>query len=444
MTPLPQLSRIDRSSGCELSLLRAIPFAIGRDTTYLSIRYHPNTIDGIRMAKKSRRTKQSRSDQVTEDRNSVNGFDYGCLPRVMTVSALEFPGQLSSASVVGVAYGSTWSETLAGIVPTLSLIAENEAPLVTAFRTFNAWSQATDPDSLELTIVFRETGGYLLAIGPEQLRLRTRCLGYDRSHEAKTSMSCLWVKPIDTVHPLLRDFQVYCRSPIAPFIFSADLSHGRLGPIDATGTVPPFSRIEEVEPLIKFEITIVDEQNVKPETSAWVALQLHDLEDIMKEKSHSELEYDPKEIAQNRTNALRCHFGVTLERIRRDSTISTVMRSLKSDTIRCWQVEQALCNLILSADLTGRPHFPGNTSEEVETKVVQALTDRYELADNSHFSPTLSPDIVETQILADSRILLSKLNHSIPERVSAVWSALEDAGVADAKCSIDHGRDIVS
>ena len=168
------------------------------------------------MAKKSKHMKHSKSVQVTAARNPVNGFDYGCLPKVMTVSDLDFPAQLSSASVVGATYGRVRSDALGRVIPTLSLIAENRTPIVNAFQAFNRWADATDPDSLELTIVFLNTEGYLLAIGPEPSRLKARCLRYDRSHQVTEMMSALWIKPIDSVHRLLREFQAYCRSPIAP------------------------------------------------------------------------------------------------------------------------------------------------------------------------------------------------------------------------------------
>jgi hypothetical protein len=86
----------------------------------------------------------------------------------------------------------------------------------------------TDPDSVEITFVFRNCGGYVLAISQEYSRLQRRCLGFDRTHQA-VAFAPTWFKPIDTVNPLLRQFRRYCSSPIAPFLFTG--STERLPPL---------------------------------------------------------------------------------------------------------------------------------------------------------------------------------------------------------------------
>ena len=68
--------------------------------------------------------------------------------------------------------------------PDISLVAQNGDELAKAFEAFNAWSRMTDPDSVEITFVFRNSGGYVLAISPEYSRLVRRCLGFDRTHQA--------------------------------------------------------------------------------------------------------------------------------------------------------------------------------------------------------------------------------------------------------------------
>lgn len=74
---------------------------------------------------------------------------------------------LSDASIIGVAYGEAWAEEIERRVPMVTLIAQHADPLKEAFETFHAWAESTDADALELTFVFRTSGGYVLALSPE-------------------------------------------------------------------------------------------------------------------------------------------------------------------------------------------------------------------------------------------------------------------------------------
>ena len=181
------------------------------------------------MARPKKRKK--RTKPTTSHTTPRRGFDFGCLRYAMALATLEFPGHLSAASVDGVAYGSVWSEPLKQTIPTISLVAQNGSELTKAFQAFNAWSQMTDPDSVEITFVFRNSGGYVLAISPVYSRLQRRCLGFDRTHQA-VAFAPTWFKPIDTVNPVLRQFRRSCSSPIAPFLFTGSTYIGPRGVFD--------------------------------------------------------------------------------------------------------------------------------------------------------------------------------------------------------------------
>jgi hypothetical protein len=120
--------------------------------------------------KKGRKTPKRSSTHALLPR----GLDFACLPHAMAIANLEFPGHLRGASVDGVAYGGVWSEAVKQTIPTISLVAQNGTELAKAFEAFNAWSEMTDPDAVELTFVFRNSGGYVLAISPEYSRLGRR------------------------------------------------------------------------------------------------------------------------------------------------------------------------------------------------------------------------------------------------------------------------------
>jgi hypothetical protein len=61
--------------------------------------------------------------------------------------------------VDAVAYGGAWSDAVNQFVPTISLVGQHAEGLAKAFEDFNAWSNMTDPDSVEVTFAFRKSGG---------------------------------------------------------------------------------------------------------------------------------------------------------------------------------------------------------------------------------------------------------------------------------------------
>ena len=146
------------------------------------------------MAKRKKRKQKTK--RTSSYATQARGFDFGCLPYAMAIATFEFPGYLSAASVDGVASGGVWSEAVKQNIPTISLVAQNGDELAKAFGAFNAWSRMTDADSVEITFVFRNSGGYVLAISPEYSRLVRRCLGFDRTHQALLTEPT-WFKPID-------------------------------------------------------------------------------------------------------------------------------------------------------------------------------------------------------------------------------------------------------
>ena len=322
----------------------------------------------------------------------------------MALASLEFPRHLSAAAVDGVAYSSVWSEALNRTVPTISLIAKHEDELVKAFKEFNAWSQMTDPDSVEVTFVFRKSGGYVLAISPENSRLKRRCLGFDRTSRVMTG-AATWFKPIDSVHLLLRRFRSDCSTPIAPFVFDGVTY---VGPQDVlTAASPPDVRtIRSLQPLLKFEVTFIDEDDVTPNSMGWHALKVGSRQESQSPTGPPKP--DPGEVAKQRVKTLAHHFPVTLERIRRGLSVPRLMLRLAENGVRPWQIEQAFCNLVLSAEMGRGAHYIGLSARKAERGILQAIRSRHELADGSAI-PTFAVEDVGTQVVADGNCLLRYL-----------------------------------
>jgi hypothetical protein len=385
------------------------------------------------MGKHSKRKKHTRRGSAGTAQ--PRGFDYGCLALAAAVATFEFPGHLSAASVNGVAYGGAWSEAVNQTVPTISLVAQNGSELLKAFEAFNAWSGMTDPDSVELTFVFRNTGGYVLAISPEYSRLERRCLGFDRTHRAM-AFAPTWFKPIDSVHPLLRRFRQHCTAPIAPFLFDG-VTHAGSRDLLTTSPTPPVLPIPGVKPLLKFEVTFIDEADVTPNSIGWLALRVgSEPRTNLPKSTEGPPKPDPADLAKQRVKTLAHHFPVTLERVRRHPSVPLLFRELTQIGVKSWQLEQALCNLVLSAEIGRGPHYSGLSTRKFESGIIKALRSRYELADGGS-TPTFTAEEVRTQILADANALLRFLGHETSPDLTGVQAALRSASALDATGAID-------
>lgn len=382
------------------------------------------------MARRVKRRKRTSRDSA--QKKKARGFDYGCLPLVMAVGSLKFPDHLRAASIDAVAYGEVWSEAVNKTVPTIALVAQRGDELGKAFEEFNAWSRMTDPDSVELTFVFRNAGGYVLGISPEYSRLVRRCLGFDRAHRPMV-FAPYFFKPINTVHPLLQRLRECCTQPIAPFVFDGSTYVGPRGAL-MPSSPPDLLPIPGLQALLKFEVTFVEEDDVTPNSIGWCALQAGSQQTPQKQSKRPKPE--PGAIAEQRVKTLTHHFPVTLERIRRSLYISPMARRLTGTGVRPWQIEQALCNLILSTEMTQSVHFRGLSARKVETNIIQAISSRYELADGGDI-PKFAFEEVGTQIVADGNSLLQYLDKKKSVDLSGLQSTLQAESVLDAPTAIN-------
>ena len=381
--------------------------------------------------------RRKRTSRASAQKTQPRGFDYGCLPYAMALASFEFPGHLRAASVDAVAYGSVWSEAVNQTVPIISLVAQRGDELTKAFEEFNVWSKITDPDSVEITFVFRKSGGYVLAISPEYSRLERRCLGFDRTHRAM-AVTANWFKPIDSIHSLLRSFREHCSAPIAPFLFGGATY---VGPRSVLSSSPPpdVSPIRGLQPLLKFEVTFIDEDDVTPSSMGWLALK------VLKAGSQQvpgsptrPPKPEPDDVAKQRVKTLAHHFPVTLERIRRSSSVPPLMLRLAASGVRPWQIEQALCNLVLSAEMGQGAHFIGLSARKAKSGIVQAIMSRYELANGSDI-PTFSIEEVSIQVVADGNALLQYLKKKRRrcKDLAEIQAALQSVTALEAVTAID-------
>ena len=375
--------------------------------------------------------KPSRTDSLIRRR----GYDYALLPSAMAISAVEFADDLHNADVFAVAYGLHYWDQLHRTIPTITLLARSSEHLGKAFQQFEAWTSLSDGDAVELNFVFLSSGGYLLSLGPEPRRLEQRCLGFDRTSRALIA-SVTWIKEMTTVHASLLQFRKYCQQLISPFFLDGACYMGL-----TMGAVPDPIFIQEVPTLrkiLKFSVEHVDEADIKEHTQAWVALNMHKhrakMTKIGKMSRNKSKQFLLNTAHDARSEILSRHFPVTLERLRTNKDLQSMCTRLIATGLRAWQFEQAVCNLLLSADLTkGKPHFDGIPKNQIDNEIVIALQNRFEVANgDSKEILNLKEAQIVTQAIEDAKTLLAEAG-TLPKKqdLSSVLEALKRRGLLD-------------
>ena len=311
-------------------------------------------------------------------------------------------------------------------LPTISLVAQSGDALAKAFSIFHDWSTATDSDAVELTFVIRDAGGYLLVISPEPSRLEQRILGYDRTHRV-ISASHLWSKPIDSLNPRLLAFRDrYASARIAPYFLDGATYTGPQTAFRMV-TPPDLHEVSGLEPLLKFEVTFVDESEADPGTIGRIVSNIESSPNRQSPvRPHKP---SPSEIASLRVRALSCHFPVTLERMRTTRDIRDLVRDLQQEGINPWQVEQALCNLVLASDLNKKGV---TTRRQMHERTTSALDTRYELADGSAL-PLFGIERVRSQVLADGNELLAHMKAERANDLSSLQARLRSLCLVESQ-----------
>jgi len=356
----------------------------------------------------------------------------------MLLGSMGFAQCLGEANVVGIAYGPAATDAFGTTVPQLTLVAREGEHLALAFEEFNTWVRQTDGDAIEITIVFRNAGGYVLALSQNLDRLRRRMLNGDTVYDA-VFMSTTWFKSMDTVHPMLLKLREYCRHFPAPIVLGgAEYSPLRDGPLTKQMSV---REVPAIVPVLKFELTFVDENDVAPGSIASAAIRTagkgapHESAEpthpVKREKSAAA-------ISATRVATIGRYFPVTIERLRRDPRFEALCGQLLVSGYARWQVEQAVCNFILASgvDLATRVSSRSDrelaNDDDLSSMICDAVRNRYEMADGKEL-PVLPITVIAAHALADGVALLRATGNETPiASATELRAALESAGYADA------------
>lgn len=332
------------------------------------------------------------------------GFDYGIGITVGAVGSMEFKNNLRAAEILAVGYGFDHSKELGVQVPAITLIGKNIEPLRAAFDEFWTWTEEIDADAIDLTIALRNDGGYNLCIGPEVRALFKRTFRFDAVANP-LAFQLLWIKPIETTSQPLRDFCDHvCAGFVRPFLLRA--AH-YVGPLPVSGPQRPnyIRPILDQQDLLKFEIRFVDEGS--REDVQWQKTALGK----GKEPSSAveERKSIPKSVVRSRRReSLKSLYPVTLWRSKSCERLSDVRTQAQKLGLHEWQIDQAICNLVLSREVCGgRLHFCEFSEDNWLDNVWEALRNRFEVSsvDHNRFAWLTTDDIV-TQAMLDAKALL--------------------------------------
>jgi len=353
-----------------------------------------------------------RKERTARKNSEPKGYDHGIKATAFSVGPLDLVNSLPRAEVDGIVYGKAYEPSLGTTVPLISLAGRNAALLRAAFHEFAQWSALSDGDAVELTFVFLKSGGYLVGASPEPTRLQQRMMGFDTTYH-QISILPSWIKHIETVGPHTLEFRDYKEKLVSPFLLTAVTYDGPLEP----GRVPS---VRQVAPeLLKFEATILDEDDVEQGSQADMILH------VGMERSLSSFKPghkptarrlpSPVEVRRARPLALRRSFPVTLARIAR----SDVMQALKAEVVangaEAWQFDQAICNMVLSSDITGgHLHYETLASGNLLQEIAKAVATRYELADGKDGLPASTIEQIMRQISLDALFLLRMFGDHAP------------------------------
>lgn len=340
---------------------------------------------------------------------------------VLMVGSPDFMSALSGAGIFGCSYGEVYSEALHTTVPSVGLVGSNEERLTEAFREFQRWTAESQTEAVDLSFVFLNAGGYLMGISPRQEALR-RALGSADPVRDAIFVSGTWIKKFDTAISG-EGFRKYHEGRlIAPFTLSAASHPPSMSALNADiNLVKP---VPEAPDILKFRATFATETNAEEHTQAGMILRVHRANQQNTDGSRAKIDRNapsrsnaPADYFRRRALSLRRHFPVTIERIRKLQAHREVILALEVVGIRTWQCEQAICNLLLSASMcNGVFHYSPIRQGHLGNRISEALLNRFEEANGTVTFESITPAIVQAQVVLDASSLLAE-NGATPKNL---------------------------
>lgn len=367
----------------------------------------------------------AKSSNFTASDIRKHGWDFGLGIHTILVSAPDFIEHLKSADIVACMYGLDYSKLLHSTLPFIALVGKNRTAAREAFKELHRWCEVSDGDAIHLSIVINKKVGYRVGIWPDAYKLIHRLSGFDRVTKPILTLPA-WAKPFDTKNPWLEKLLQYSRQPLSPFLltvmsYSRDVaSLTQITPPDSPtpGLPQGFEPIDDFPSILKFNLEIETEANAAKNPNTSFLMSYTNRKKVKKQIKKSRKELKKKHIATSseinseRRRLLEYFFPVTIERARQHNLTGRITNSDVSPDIAPWQVEQAICNAVLSRELThGNSHYQGIDSDTLRASITDGLKSHFELADGkSALVQNLTNEEIIHQVTLDSLALLKGLD----------------------------------
>lgn len=326
------------------------------------------------------------------------GFDFGHLPRAMfaSTSSFEFNNQMIAASVSGCAYGYDTVEGYPFPMPCLTLLGENKGPLLEASKILEYWGCREDGDSVDMTIVLKNDGGYLLGMQPSYRRMVNKSRK-DAALVDTLFAGATWIKTMDSTNDALREWMDYRKSKLSPVkVLLATVESKKKIPRPETIRLVP-----DAISFVKFDLEILTEaENPK-----------HWFFDIVRHRkvkgSKGPPQSTPAAVASARCRVIDSVFPVSRQRIRRANLLTKVQGMTNAENLTPSQIEQAAINVVLSQEWAdGRDHYQG--LEGLDEKWWELARKRVEVCGTTDPFETIDPATVLHQLELDVEHTLRK------------------------------------
>ena len=314
---------------------------------------------------KKRRSKQSRTPKRNGQRQQTRprpppgprpeaekGYEFGVSLHVMAASIPLFVNALGEAKVVACAHGGQQYQDL-GMLPSITLVAENPGKLEEGLVDLEKRAQPIGGDSIGIGILLQPSGGFRISISIDPVDLALRTLPGNYLH-SPLAVAASWLYDLKSTHPQLANTTTWKEeNPLFPVL----LAGAALGP---RGELVPVGPVVPV-----FNFRSATNTTGKPATlfaSFGVVAQGH-------KRTDGPPRYTEVEVLQRRIKMLGRYFPITSGR--------TGAAALPTDDPK-WATRQALCNLTLSREITGRAFYVGIPGGDLSVVIEEHLRSRDE------------------------------------------------------------------
>jgi hypothetical protein len=342
--------------------------------------------------------RQKRSKKKSKDRTSMRkverGFDFGDRKHIIALADISFPQALSDAQIVACGYGYHQPTGFPGPIPLLTLVATREEPLRQAFEEFKRWGCEHDGDVVDMNLHLKKDGTYEMRIAPEADRAMFRLVRQADLYYP-LMMHAWWIKPFDSIHPMLRELKQYTDSTFHPVSISAGMAPESRNPAD----IKPIQGLPE---LIKFDLQIVDEESV-------VGDPRFSLRNKGRKRPRGlpDPKLTPEELCLGRKKLLDVAFPVSRERVRRSGLVDEVRTFSLFEAVSETQIVQASINLILSNELVSGDRHYTKASQDLQTQIWKHIDKRLEMAVGENLGREIDSSAVAHQLELDVRYALA-------------------------------------